>query len=137
MDLLRNAHLRPASTFYVLLVAATAAAGFVVGSPVPILLAAAAALPASMVTMPLFYVVSGLMGLVPGANPSTSSGSGSSSAPGDAGTSHETGAAASWFTVTTHVVGVLALALAAIANVLLVRAIRSRWRTAKPVTVDR
>ncbi len=118
---------------YVLLVAVTAAVGFIVGSPVPVLLAAAAALPASIVAMPAFYLVAGLLGLVPGANPSSSSGSASSSADGTI-TSHETGSAADWLTVTTHVVGVLALALAAVANVLLVRAIRARWSTAEPAT---
>lgn len=127
MELLRRAHLRPLSTAYVLAVAVTTAIGFVVGSPVPILLAAAAALPASVVTMPLFYVVSGLLGLVPGANPSSSSGSGSSTAGGSV-TTHETGTAADWYTITTHVVGVLALALAAAVNVLLVRRLLARRR---------
>ena len=135
MDLLRTALLRPASMAYVLAVAATAALGFVIGSPVPVLLAAAATLPASVVTMPLFYVVTGLLGLVPGANPSSSSGSGSGTVDGTA-TTHETGAAATWWTVSTHVVGVLAIAAAAAANVLLVRRLRTRRRTTSAVAAD-
>jgi hypothetical protein len=135
VDPLRTALLRPASAAYVLAVAATAALGFVLGSPVPVLLAAAATLPASVVTMPMFYVVTGLLGLVPGANPSSSSGSSSGTVDGTV-TTHETGTAATWWTVSTHAVGVLAIAAAAAANVLLVRQLRARRRTTAVVAAE-
>jgi hypothetical protein len=104
-----------------------ATAGFVQGSPRPIVLAAALALPASIVAVPCYYLVYGLLALVTGANPSSSSGSGSGSAagPGDS-TTVTTDDLATWFAVTTHVLGVLALTVAAAVNVLLVRAVMSR-----------
>jgi hypothetical protein len=134
VDLLRRAHPTPASTAYVLLVAAAAAVGFAVGSPAPILLAAAATLPASLLTLPLFYLAYGLLALVPGANPSSSSGSGSSTADGVV-TSNVTGETAGWFTATTHVAGVLLLTAGAVADVVLVRSLaanRRRRTTPRP-----
>jgi hypothetical protein len=119
----------PLAALYVLGVAGTATTGFLVDSPWPILLAAAASLPASLVAMPLFYVVTGLLGLVPGANPSASSGSGSGPA-GSTGTETVSGDAAGWFTVTTAVVGVTALTLAAVADVLVVRRLAARRKAA-------
>jgi hypothetical protein len=105
-------------------VAGSATAGFVSGSPVPIVLAAVLALPASIVAVPCYYLVYGVLATVTGANPSSSSGSGSSAA----GTSTTvTGDdTATWFDVTTHVLGVLALVVAAALNVLLVQAVLSR-----------
>jgi hypothetical protein len=131
-------YLRPTAgaTGYVLAVAAAATVGFVTGSPVPILLAAAASLPASLLSMPLFYLTYGLLALVPGANPSSSSGSVSSTANGVV-TSHTTGDPAGWFTVTTHVAGVLLLAAGAVADVVLVRALAAgRRRRASPRPAD-
>jgi hypothetical protein len=63
---------------------------------------------------------------VPGANPSSSSGSGSSTAASGTSTTVTTDDIATWFGVTTHVLGVLALTAAAAVNVLLVRAVVSR-----------
>jgi hypothetical protein len=131
-------YLRPTAgaTGYVLAVAAAATVGFVTGSPVPILLAAAATLPASLLSMPLFYLAYGLLALVPGANPSSSSGSGSGTADGVV-TSHTTGDPAAWFTVTTHVAGVLLLAAGAVADVVLVRALAAgRRRRGSPRPAD-
>jgi hypothetical protein len=124
------------ATGYVLAVAAAATVGFVTGSPVPILLAAAATLPASLLSMPLFYLAYGLLALVPGANPSSSSGSGSGTVDGVV-TSHTTGDPAAWFTVTTHVAGVLLLAAGAVADVVLVRALAAgRRRRGSPRPAD-
>jgi hypothetical protein len=116
------------STTYLAAVAGLATAGFVQGSPGPIVLAAALALPASIVAVPCYYLVYGLLALVTGANPSSSSGSGSSSSagPGDTSTTVTTDDMATWFALTTHVLGVLALTVAAAVNVLLVRAVVSR-----------
>jgi hypothetical protein len=116
------------STTYLAAVAGLATVGFVSGSPEPIVLAALLALPASIVAVPCFYLVYGLLALVTGANPSSSSGSGSSAAPGDTSTTVTTDDMATWFAVTTHVLGVLALAAAAAVNVLLVRTVLSRRR---------
>jgi hypothetical protein len=116
------------STTYLAAVAGLATAGFVQGSPGPIVLAAVLALPSSIVAVPCYYLVYGLLALVTGANPSSSSGSGSSAAPGDASATVTTDDMATWFAVTTHVLGVLALAVAAAINVLLVRTLLSRQR---------
>lgn len=105
----------PAVT-YVLAVAATATTGFATGSTTLILLAAGLALPASIVAVPAYYVVYGVLALVPGANPDTASGTCSST-----GACQTTGGLAPWFAATTDVVGILALSAAAVVNVLLVR----------------
>ena len=114
------------STTYLAAVAGLATAGFVQGSPAPIVLAAVLALPASIVAVPCYYLVYGLLALVTGANSSSSSGSGSSSSAGGSSTTVTTDDMATWFAVTTHVLGVLALTVAAAVNVLLVRAVVSR-----------
>ena len=117
------------STTYLAAVAGLATAGFVSGSPAPIVLAAVLALPASIVAVPCYYLVYGLLALVTDANPSSSSGSGSgSSGAGGGRRTVTTDDTATWFAVTTHVLGVLALVLAAALNVLLVRAVLSRRR---------
>ena len=76
--------------------------------------------------IPCYYLVYGLLALVTGANPSSSSGSGSGSSAGGASTTVTTDDTATWFAVTTHVLGVLALTVAAAVNVLLIRAVMSR-----------
>jgi hypothetical protein len=116
------------STTYLAAVAGLATAGFVQGSPGPIVLAAALALPASIVAVPCYYLVYGLLALVTGANPSSSSGSGSSATAGGTSTTVTTDEPATWFAVTTHVLGVLALVVAAALNVLLVQVVLSRRR---------
>ena len=113
------------STTYLAAVAILATAGFVQGSPRPIVLAALLALPASIVALPGYYLVYGLLALVTGANPSSSSGSGSGSSAGGSSTTVTTDDMDTWFAVTTHVLGVLALTVAAAVNVLLVRAVVS------------
>ncbi len=131
-------YLRPTAgaAGYVLAVAAATTVGFVTGSPAPILLAAAATLPASLLSMPLYYLAYGLLALVPGANPSSASGSASSTADGVV-TSHTTGDAATWFTATAHVAGVLLLAAGAVADVVLVRALAAgRRRRGSPRPAD-
>ena len=114
------------STTYLAAVAILATAGFGQGTPGPIVLAAVLALPSSIVAVPCYYLVYGLLALVTGANPSSSSGSGSGSSAGGSSTTVTTDDVATWFAVTTHVLGVLALTVAAAVNVLLVRAVTSR-----------
>jgi preprotein translocase subunit SecG len=122
------------STTYLAAVAGLATAGFVSGSPAPIVLTAVLALPASIVAVPCYYLVYGLLALVTGANPSSSSGSGSgASAAGGSSTTVTADDTATWFAVTTHALGVLALVVAAAVNVLLVRAELSRRRGRTPV----
>ena len=114
--------LRPnwVGSLYVLVVAAVSSFAFISGSTSTILLAALLALPSSMVAMPAYYIVYGILALVPGANPSISTGSSSCSANGAChGTT--TGDAAAWFTYTTHAVGLLALPAAALLNVIVIQ----------------
>jgi hypothetical protein len=119
--------LRPtaASVAYVLAVAVLATIGFAAGSTATILVASALALPVSLVAVPAYYVAYGLLALIPGANPDSASGSGSCTPAGEC-TISSTGDPAAWFTATTEVLGVLALVLAAVANVALLRLIAAR-----------
>lgn len=118
------------AALYVVAVAALAVAGFVTGSPGPIVVAAVLTLPASLLMMPAYYVAYGLLALVPGANPSSGSGSGTVGADGHTVTQVVTGESAAWFTVTTSVLGVAALAAAAVANVVLLQRLSRRRRAA-------
>jgi len=111
---------------YVVVIALLATAGFVGQSPWPILFAALLALPASVVGLPGYYIAYGVLALVPGANPSSSAGSGSISPDGSVISSIVTGEPAAWFTITTTGLGILALTFAAFLNVLLLRALRAR-----------
>jgi hypothetical protein len=97
------------SLIYVVAVAVIAALGFTEQSPWPILLAALLAVPSSIVAVPCYYLAYGFLALIPGANPSSSSGT-----------------PAAWFTVTTFVLGILALTVAAFVNVLLLRSLAAR-----------
>ena len=118
---------RHAAWVYTAVVAGLAAAGFITDSPAPILLAAALTLPASIVAVPGYYVVYGLLALIPGANPSSSSGSMSCTADGVCHGS-VTGLPATWFLVATGVLGVLALTGAAVLNVVALRMLTIRRR---------
>ena len=115
---------------YVVAVVVLAAAGFATGSPGPIVAAAALTLPASLVAMPSYYLAYGLLALVPGANPSSASGSGSARADGHAITEVVTGDPAAWFTVVTSLLGVVVLAAAAVVNVLLLQRLSDHRRRA-------
>lgn len=115
------------SSAYVLAVSVIAAVGFIRESPWPILVAALLAVPASAATLPAYYLVFGLLALIPDVNPSSSSGSGTVSANGTV-TYSVTGAPALWFTITTESLGVLSLAVAAMVNVFLLRTWRVRRR---------
>jgi hypothetical protein len=116
--------LRPtlAEWAYVLTVAVVSTFGFTTESTAAILLAAFLALPSSVPAVIGYYIAYGLLAQIPGANPSSSTGSGSCSADGDCQTS-TTGDAALWFTITTDVVGVLALTGAALLNVVVLRSL--------------
>lgn len=116
------------SATYVAVVAACATSGLVGHTAWPVLLAAAISLPAAVVTLPGCYVVYGLLALVPGANPSSSSGSGSADAGGHLISSVTTGAQATWFTIVTPLLGALLLTAGAVVDVLLVRTLVARRR---------
>jgi hypothetical protein len=112
---------------YVLGVAAVATVGFTIASTSLLLLAAVVTLPSSAIAVPAFYVAVGLLGLIPGANPSLSTGSGSCTPSADCQTT--TGDPASWFLLASNVLGVLAVAAAASLNVVLIRALIAARRT--------
>lgn len=122
----------PIELAYVVGVTAVAASGFATGSTPTILLAAAIALPASAVAVPAYYVAYGLLALVPGANPSTSTGS-ASCLPHDR-CHASTSAAAGWFTLATDAVGILALVAAAVVNVVVVRTLLARRAARTPTS---
>ena len=112
---------------YVLVVAVIATIGFTTGSTAAILLAGVLALPTSAAAIVGFYLAYGLLALVPGANPGSSSGSATCT---PAGECHEssTGDLATWFVVATDVAGILLLTAAAVLNVAFVRRIRRKLR---------
>jgi len=112
---------------YVLTVGAIATYGFCADSTAAILTAAALALPTSIAAVPGYYLAYGLLALVPGANPSSSSGTGGCS-PGGGCHESTSGDLAPWFAVTTDVIGVGALTAAALVNVLFLRLISHRRR---------
>ena len=118
------------SLIYGVAVALIAALGFTEQSPWPILLAALLAVPSSIVAVPCYYLAYGFLALSPGANPSSSSGSATLAPDGRMLTSVSTGTPAAWFTVTTFVLGILALTVAAFVNVRLLRSLAAR-RSAK------
>jgi hypothetical protein len=103
-----------------------AAAGFTDQSPWLILLAAVLAVPASIVAVPCYYLAYGCLALIPGANPSSSSGSATFAPDGRLLASVSTGMPAAWFTVTTFVLGALSLTIAAFVNVLILRALAAQ-----------
>ena len=113
-----------------LVVAVLGIAGFTAASTPSILLAAFLSLPSSVLAVPGYYLAYGLLALVPGANPSSHAGSGSCTPNGGCATS-TTGDLATWFAVTTEVIGVLALIAAAPANVAILRLLKAR-RRARP-----
>jgi len=122
------------SSLYIVAVSLIAAVGFTEQSPWPILLAALLAVPASVVALPCYYLAYGFLALIPGANPSTSSGSATFAPDGRMLTSVSTGMPAAWFTITTFVLGILTLTVAAFVNVLLLRALAARRRGKVTVT---
>lgn len=116
----------PEST-YVLAVAVIATWGFTTESTVSILLAVLLALPTGAPALIGYYMAYGLLAQVPGANPSSSSGSAGCSADG---VCHEssTGDAAVWLTHTTELLGILALTAAAVLNLVFLRILVARRR---------
>jgi len=124
------------SFLYVVAVSLIAAVGFAEQSPWPILFAALLAVPASIVALPCYYLAYGFLALVPGANPSSNSGFATFAPDGRMLTSVTTGMPATWFTIITPVLGILALTVAAFANVLLLRALAARRRSNLPVTTQ-
>lgn len=120
----------PGSSVYVVAISSLAALGFIEGTPWPIILAAVLALPSSLIAVPAYYVLYGLLALVPGANPSTSSGSETGAADGTVTSTVSSGSLAGWFDVTTVALGIALLAAAAILNVLLARTLMARRNVA-------
>jgi disulfide bond formation protein DsbB len=112
---------------YALVVVVVATIGFTTGSTAAILLAGVLALPTSVPAAVGFYLAYGLLALVPGANPGSSSGSATCTPSAEC---HEssTGDLATWFVVATDVAGILLLTAAAVLNVAFVRMIRRKLR---------
>lgn len=123
---------RTVAAAYVLGVLVTAGLGFINDSTFTILLAAALSLPASLIALPGYYAAFGLLALVPGANPSSSSGSASCTVDGICQET-STGDPATWFLVATDVAGVMALTCAAIVNVIALRIAFTRRQTPRTV----
>ena len=121
------------STLYVVVVAVIAAVGVTEQSAGLILFAALLSVPASIVAVPGYYLGYGLLALIPAANPSSSSGSATFAPDGRMLTPVSAGTSAAWFTITTLVLGILALTVAAFVNVLLLRALAARRRGNEPV----
>ncbi len=121
------------SIAYVALVAALVAMGMVLQTPAPFIVAALLTLPSSIAAVPLYYVLYGVTALIPGANPSSSSGEGGST-PGGGSVSVVTGEPALWFTVSMGVLAVIVMAAAAYANALAIKAIRARGTAHPPVS---
>ena len=113
-------------------VASIATVGFIAESPWLIVIAALLALPASIVAMPCYYFVYGVLALIPGANPSINTGFESVAADGTTITSMVTGTPAAWFTITTHVLGILTLIVASFLNVLILGSLAARRRGKAP-----
>ena len=110
---------RALAAAYVLTVAAIATVGFTTESTAAILLAALLALPTGVPAVIGFYLAYGLLALVPGASPGTSSGSVTCTPDGDCHGS-STGDPPTWFLVATEAIGILALTTAALVNVVVV-----------------
>jgi hypothetical protein len=133
---LRGGHwLTLGPSIYVLVVAVTAAVGFITDSTRTILLASLLALPASLFALPGYYFMYGMLAWVPGANPSSSSGS-VSCAPD--GTCHGsvTGQPAAWFLITADALGILALSGAALLNVVVLRLLTAHLRRSTNAAAD-
>ena len=124
----RKLRLTAIEATYALIVMVIATVGFTTGSTSMILLAAILALPSSAIAVPAYYLVYGLLALVPGANPSRGTGSGSCTPAGECQGS-TTGDLAAWFAIATEVLGILALTAAGLLNVIAVRSVVTRRRT--------
>jgi hypothetical protein len=117
--------LTPAALAYIAAVTVLAAVGFAAGRPLLIVVAAVVTLPVSIVAVPALYMLAGVLGIVPGANPSHASGTGYVSARGVEVVT-ESGEPATWYLVSIGVAGALLLGLAALGNVLLLGLV-IRW----------
>lgn len=119
------------SVGYVLVVTVLAAVGFLGHTPAPIIAASVLALPCSPALVVGYYLLYGLLAQIPGANPSKNSGS-ETTRPDGSHVSTFVGGQASWFVVTTPLLGILALWLAAYLNVVIVRSIRAGRASRQP-----
>ena len=119
-----------AETAYVLCVAVLAARGFYTASPEPILLAVLLSLPMGGPALVGYYMVYGLVSQVSRANPDVVR-SGGRCTPNGGCESFTTGEPAEWFLQSMDLIGVLALAAAAVLNVVLLRMYDARRRKRK------
>lgn len=110
---------------YVVGVTAIAGWGFVTDSTAAILAALVLTLPCGLLAIVAYYLAYGLLALAPGANPSSSSGSGSCS-PDSVCVERSSGDLAPWLEVTTDLIGVALVVVAACANVALLRSARRK-----------
>lgn len=118
--------LTPAALAYIATVTVLTAVGFASGQPLLIGVAALLTLPLSIVAVPVFYMLAGLLGLVPGANPSRASGSGYVGPHGKVVVTHS-GEPAQWYLISLDVLGVAIFAAAAVAMMVLLDLV-IRWR---------
>ena len=123
------------ASIYVLIVAVTAAVGFITDSTQTILLAALLGFPASLFALPGYYVMYGMLALVPGANPSSNSGSVSCTPDG---TCHgfETGDPAPWFPIAADALGIVALSCAGLLNVVVLWLLTAHRRRSTSAAAD-
>ena len=115
-----------ASTLYVIATGLLASVGFALANPWPILLATLITLPSSIIALPAYYLAYGLLSQLSGANPSTSSGSGSVSSDGAVTSTISIAMPAEWLTTLTPILGVGAIVAAAIANVFITRTLAAQ-----------
>ena len=111
---------------YVVVAGGSAAAGFALARPWPILFAAIITLPSSVAALLAYYLSYGLLAQLPGANPSSSSGSATVLPDGSVIAATSTGDVATWFTVVMPLIGVGVIAAAAAITVSLVHAFVTR-----------
>lgn len=110
--------LRLLLVIYVVGVGVVATVGFTAGSTALIVIVSLLTLPSSVVAVPAYYIAFGLLAQIPGANPTHTTGSGICPSNQECHVS-TTGDPASWFTHATDLVGILALTMAALVNVVL------------------
>lgn len=110
---------RVAAATYVVVVAGLATLGAVIDSTGVIVLAGLITLPTSIPAVIGYYLAYGLLAQVPGVNPDSASGYAACTPAGECDGSNS-GDLATWFAVTTDVVGISALVVSALLNVAIV-----------------
>lgn len=124
--------LGPIAWSYVALVAVLAAIGFLRMDGALLTVVVVGTLPASVVAIVAGYVVIGLLGQIPGANPAHASGSGFGVVTSGARLTQAEQGPAAWFLAAGPVVLTCCFIAAALANALLAQAAVRWWRARQP-----